>query len=59
MDDQERPMKAEIARSLSEFWEVRTPREKTLLMWGGLALGLALVYLLLWAPAYEGGGRLR
>jgi general secretion pathway protein M len=32
MDDQERPMKAEIARSLSEFWEVRTPREKTLLM---------------------------
>ena len=28
-------MKAEIARSLSEFWEVRTPREKTLLMWGG------------------------
>jgi general secretion pathway protein M len=49
MDDQERPMKAEIARSLSEFWEVRTPREKTLLMWGGLALGLA----------YEGRARLR
>jgi len=59
MDDQERPMKAEIARSLSEFWEVRTPREKTLLMWGGLALGLALVYLVLWAPAYEGRARLR
>ena len=52
-------MKAEIARSLSEFWEVRTPREKTLLMWGGLALGLALVYLVLWAPAYEGRARLR
>jgi general secretion pathway protein M len=59
MDDQERPMKAEIARSLSEFWEVRTPREKTLLMWGGLALGLVLVYLVLWAPAYEGRARLR
>ncbi|WP_250514322.1 type II secretion system protein M [Caballeronia sp. INDeC2] len=52
-------MKAEIARSLSDFWEARTPREKTLLMWGGLALGLALVYLLLWAPAYEGRARLR
>jgi len=52
-------MKAEIARSLSEFWEVRTPREKTLLMWDGLALGLALVYLVLWAPAYEGRARLR
>ena len=52
-------MKAEIGRSLSEFWEVRTPREKTLLMWGGLALGLVLVYLVLWAPAYEGRTRLR
>ncbi|SAL14989.1 general secretory pathway protein M [Caballeronia cordobensis] len=52
-------MKAEIGRSLSEFWEVRTPREKTLLMWGGIALGIALVYLLLWAPAYEGRARLR
>ncbi|SAK51108.1 general secretory pathway protein M [Caballeronia pedi] len=52
-------MKAEIGRSLSEFWEARTPREKTLLMWGGLALGLVLVYLVLWAPAYEGRARLR
>jgi general secretion pathway protein M len=59
MDDQERPMKAEIGRTLSEFWEVRTPREKTLLIWGGLALGLALIYLVLWAPAYEGRARLR
>ncbi|AQH00001.1 general secretion pathway protein GspM [Burkholderia sp. KK1] len=52
-------MKAEIGRSLSEFWEVRTPREKTLLMWGAIALGIALVYLVLWAPAYEGRARLR
>ncbi|SAL41506.1 general secretory pathway protein M [Caballeronia arvi] len=52
-------MKAEIGRSLSEFWEVRTPREKTLLMWGGIVLGIALVYLVLWAPAYEGRARLR
>jgi general secretion pathway protein M len=52
-------MKAEIGQALSEFWEARTPREKTILMWGGLALGLILVYLLLWAPAYEGRDRLR
>ncbi|SAK39696.1 general secretory pathway protein M [Caballeronia catudaia] len=52
-------MKAEIGRSLSEFWEVRTPREKTLLMWGGIVLGITLVYLVLWAPAYEGRARLR
>ncbi|WP_250435369.1 type II secretion system protein M [Caballeronia sp. ATUFL_F2_KS9A] len=52
-------MKAEIGRSLSEFWEARTPREKTILMWGGIAVGLALVYLVLWAPAYEGRARLR
>ena len=52
-------MKAEIGRSLSEFWEARTAREKSLLMWGGLVLGLALVYLVLWAPAYEGRQRLQ
>ncbi|CAH2782599.1 MAG: General secretion pathway protein M [uncultured Caballeronia sp.] len=52
-------MKEEIGCSLSEFWEARTAREKSLLMWGGLVLGLALVYLVLWAPAYEGRQRLR
>ncbi|KNH10073.1 General secretion pathway protein M [Candidatus Burkholderia brachyanthoides] len=52
-------MKAEIGRTLSEFWEQRTPREKTILMWGGLALALVIVYLVLWAPAYEGRERLR
>jgi general secretion pathway protein M len=59
MDDQERPMKAEIGRTLSEFWDARTPREKTMLIWGGLALALVLVYLVLWAPAYEARDRLR
>jgi general secretion pathway protein M len=59
MDHQERSMKAEIGQTLSEFWEARTPREKTILMWGGLALGLVIVYLVLWAPAYEGRDRLR
>ncbi|KND61467.1 General secretion pathway protein M [Candidatus Burkholderia verschuerenii] len=52
-------MKAQIAQTLSEFWEARTPCEKTMLMWGGLALPLVLVYLVLWAPAYEGRDRLR
>ncbi len=52
-------MKAEIGRTLSEFWEARTPREKTMLMWGGLALALVLIYLVLWAPAFEGRERLR
>ncbi|MDR5810385.1 type II secretion system protein M [Caballeronia sp. LZ019] len=52
-------MKAELGRTLSEFWEARTPREKTLLLWGGLVLGVALIYLVLWAPAFEGRARLR
>ncbi len=52
-------MKAEIGRTLSEFWEQRTPREKTILMWGGLALALVIVYLVLWVPAYEDRERLR
>ncbi|WP_250452678.1 type II secretion system protein M [Caballeronia sp. ATUFL_M2_KS44] len=52
-------MKAEIGQTLSEFWEARTPREKTLLLWGGVALGIVLIYLVLWAPAFEGRERLR
>jgi general secretion pathway protein M len=59
MDDQERPMKEEIGRTFSEFWEARTVREKTMLTWGGLALALVIVYLVLWAPAFEGRARLR
>jgi general secretion pathway protein M len=59
MDHQERPMKEEIGRTLSEFWEARTAREKTMLTWGGLALALVIVYLVLWAPAFEGRARLR
>ncbi|KMQ80953.1 General secretion pathway protein M [Candidatus Burkholderia pumila] len=51
-------MKKEIGRSLSEFWEARTQREKTILLWGGLLLALVIVYLVLWTPAYEGRARL-
>lgn len=52
-------MKEEIGRTLSEFWEARTAREKTMLTWGGLALAIVIVYLVLWAPAFEGRARLR
>ena len=52
-------MKKQIGDLWAEFWDGRTQREKTLLMWGGLVLGIALVYLVLWAPAYEGRARLR
>ncbi|MDR5752023.1 type II secretion system protein M [Caballeronia sp. LZ024] len=52
-------MKKQIGDLWAEFWDGRTQREKTLLMWGGLAVGIAIVYLVLWAPAYEGRARLR
>jgi general secretion pathway protein M len=59
MDDQERSVKKQIGDLWAEFWDGRTQREKTLLMWGGLVAAIALVYLVLWAPAYEGRARLR
>jgi general secretion pathway protein M len=52
-------MKQAITDTWAEFWSARTQREKTILMWGGVALAIALVYLVLWAPAYEGRARLR
>jgi general secretion pathway protein M len=48
-----------LSDTWTEFWEGRTQREKTMLMWGAAALAMVLVYLLLWAPAYEGRARLR
>jgi general secretion pathway protein M len=59
MDDQERSVKKQIGDLWAEFWDGRTQREKTLLMWGGLVGAIAIVYLVLWAPAYEGRARLR
>lgn len=52
-------MKKQLGETWAELWDGRTQREKTLLMWGGLVAGLAIVYLLLWAPAYDGRARLR
>ncbi|MEA3124546.1 MAG: ral secretion pathway protein, partial [Caballeronia sp.] len=44
-------MKQVIIDTWGEFWNARTQREKTILMWGGLVAAIALVYLVLWAPA--------
>lgn len=52
-------MRQALNDTWAEFWTARTQREKTILMWGGLAVGIAVVYLVLWAPAYEGRARLR
>jgi len=52
-------MKQVIIDTWGEFWNARTQREKTILMWGGLVVAIAIVYLVLWAPAYEGRARLR
>ena len=41
------------------FWEPRTAREKLLLTWGGLAIGLVIAYSILWAPAQQGRTHLR
>jgi general secretion pathway protein M len=52
-------MRQALNDTWAEFWSARTQREKTILMWGGLVAGIAIVYLVLWAPAYEGRARLR
>jgi len=52
-------MKAELLNAWAGFWEVRTPREKALLTWGGVVLAVVIVWSVLWAPAQEGRARLR
>ena len=41
------------------FWEPRTAREKLLLTWGGVAIGVVVAYSILWAPAQQGRTHLR
>ena len=41
------------------FWEPRTAREKMLLTWGGVAVGVVIAYSVLWAPAQHGRAHLR
>ncbi|MBC8750755.1 MULTISPECIES: type II secretion system protein GspM [Paraburkholderia] len=50
MDGQIRAVRA----ALTEWFEVRAPREKKLLLVGGVLVALALVYNVLWEPAYDG-----
>jgi general secretion pathway protein M len=48
-----------LANAWGGFWEQRTAREKTMLTWGGALLGVAIAYLVLWAPAQQGRAHLR
>ncbi len=42
----------------AEFWGARTPREQTILIWGGALLAVAIGWSVLWAPASDGRARL-
>jgi general secretion pathway protein M len=59
MDHQERTMKAELVDAWAGFWEARTEREKTLLVWGSAVLAIVIAWTVLWAPAEDGRARLR
>lgn len=48
-----------IKAALTEWFEARAPREKQLLLVGGALLTVALLYSLLWAPAWDGCSRIR
>jgi general secretion pathway protein M len=52
-------MKAELAQTWAGFWDQRTEREKTVLIWGGGVLAVVIVWLVLWAPAQDGRAHLR
>ena len=53
-------MKTEqLNQTLAQFWGERTPREKTLLGWGGAVLAVAIAYSVLWSPAQEGRARIQ
>ena len=52
-------MKTELAQTWASFWDARTEREKTLLLWGGVALGVVIAWSILLAPALDGRAHLR
>ena len=52
-------MKSELAQAWAGFWDGRTEREKTLLLWGGAVLAVVIVWSILWAPAQDGRAHLR
>ncbi len=47
-----------LTEAWAEFWEARTPREQTMLTWGGALLAVAIGWSVLWAPASDGRARL-
>lgn len=53
-------MKTEqLNQTMAQFWGERTPREKTLLGWGGAVLAIVIAYSVLWSPAQEGRARIQ
>ena len=52
-------MKNELAQAWAGFWEGRTEREKTILLWGGAVLAVVIAWSVLWAPAQDGRAHLR
>src|SRR5580658_2038592 len=44
-----------ITAAVTEWFETRAPREKQLLVAGGVLAVAAFIYNVLWAPAWDGG----
>lgn len=45
--------------SMRQYWNGLSPRERLMVSGGGLVLGLALLYALLWQPLIDGRNRLQ
>jgi general secretion pathway protein M len=52
-------MKSELAQTWAGFWDGRSEREKTLLLWGGVALAVVIAWSILLGPALDGRAHLR
>lgn len=50
---------AALADAWAGFWSARTEREKTLLTWGSVLVGILIAYSMLWSPAQAGRAELR
>ncbi|MFL9864915.1 type II secretion system protein GspM [Paraburkholderia fungorum] len=47
-----------IRHALTQWWEARATREKQLLGAGALLAGVAVIYGVLWSPAFDGSKRM-
>ncbi len=43
----------------TDFWAARNPRERAVIAWGGVLLGVLLIYSFLWVPLESDHARLR